>query len=100
MSVRQTHSVGNRYFRRRWDESRGDQYETWGAATYYFEVGENGWPTRQIEVYDAGPVLRYGLDHQQDAFGQLGEAQLDELEDWSSWVITKNLFDEVWSDRP
>lgn len=91
--------MSNLYFRRRWDESRGDQYDAWGAAIYYFEVGEDGWPLRQVEIYDAGPVLRYGPDHDEDEFGQLGSAQLDELEDWSSWAISKEAFDKVWSDR-
>ena len=92
--------MGNRYYRRRWDESRGDQYDTWGAATYYFEVGEDGWPLRQIEAYDAGPVLRYSADRPEDEFGGLGNTQLDELEDWSSWAITEDMFDEAWSDHP
>jgi hypothetical protein len=44
-----------RFFRRRWEDSRGDEFDAWGAATYLFEVGDNGWPVRQIQVYDAGP---------------------------------------------
>lgn len=48
--------VAMRYYRRRWNETRGDAFSSWGGATYYFEVGEDGWPTRQVEVYDAGPA--------------------------------------------
>jgi hypothetical protein len=62
-----------RWFRRRWEESRGDGFASWGAATYFFEVGPDGRPVRQVEVYDAGPTLRYGPDHPEDEFGQLGQ---------------------------
>lgn len=92
--------MGNRYFRRHWDQSRGDQFDALGAATYYFEVGEDGWPFRQIEVYDSGPVLRYGPNRPEEEFGGLGKAQLDDVEDWSSWATTEEMFDEAWSDHP
>jgi hypothetical protein len=89
--------MSNRWFMRRWQESRGDQFESWGAATYYFEVGAGGSPTRQIEVYDNGPTLRYGPDHPEDEYGQLGQARLDEDEDWSPWAIAAEDFENAWS---
>ena len=49
----------SRWFKRRWEETRGDEFASWGAATYFFEVSDDGWPSRQIEVYDHGPTLRY-----------------------------------------
>ena len=47
-----------RFYRRRWDQSRGDEFDAWGRSVWYFEVNEDGWPVRQVEVYDTGPVLR------------------------------------------
>src|SRR5690242_1847415 len=36
----------SRFFRRRWAESRGDEFDGWGHSVWYFEVGEDGWPVR------------------------------------------------------
>jgi len=60
-----------RYFRRRWNDSRGDGFDSWGATTYYFEVGKDGWPTRQVESYDTGPILRYGQGRVECDHGRL-----------------------------
>jgi hypothetical protein len=54
--------VESRYLRRRWDEVPGDEFDGWGHWVWYFELDDGGYPIRQIEVYDAGPLLRYGLD--------------------------------------
>ena len=89
--------VARRWFKRRWDESRGDQFDSWGASTYFFEVGDDGWPTRQVEIYDDGPTLRYGPDRTEDEYGQLGDARLDALEDWTGWAISAAEFERVWS---
>lgn len=86
-----------RWFRRRWLESRGDDFAVWGAATFYFEVGPDGWPERQIEIYDDGPTLRYGPEHPEDDYGGLGQARLDEFEEWTEWAITKDQFTAAWT---
>ena len=67
----------HRFFRRRWDESRGDAFDGWGPAVYFIEVGDDGWPVRQIEVYEMGPTLRYGPGRTEDAFGGLGQCRLE-----------------------
>jgi hypothetical protein len=85
-----------RFYRRRWNESRGDEFDGWGPATYYFEVGDDGWPVRQIEVYDDGPVLRYGPGHDEDQYGFLGQVSLDELGDWNRFAIQPEQFEAVW----
>jgi len=59
-----------RYFRRRWDESRGDHSDHWGAATYLFEVDSVGRPIRQLEIYN-GTRLRYDSEHSEDEYGFL-----------------------------
>lgn len=53
-------------------------------------------PTRQIEIYDAGPTLRYGPDHTEDDCGQLSQATLDGPEDWTPWGISREEFEAAW----
>ncbi|SDT78837.1 hypothetical protein [Actinoplanes derwentensis] len=87
----------HRFYRRRWDETRGDEFDGWGHSDWYFEVGDDGWPVRQVEVYDTGRVLRYGPDHQEDRYGGLGEASLyDSGDDWSDFEIAEVEFERVW----
>jgi hypothetical protein len=48
-------------------------------------------------VYDAGPVLRYGPGQEEDKYGRLGQVSLDDPEeDWSPFVITRDVFERVW----
>ncbi|WP_026005768.1 hypothetical protein [Arthrobacter sp. M2012083] len=86
------------YFRRQWSESRGDEHASWGSATYYFEVGDDGWPIRQIEIYEAGPTLRYGPEHAEDRYGQLSQTQI-RAEDWQPWAISEAEFSQAWQTR-
>ncbi|QZN86221.1 hypothetical protein [Cellulomonas sp. C5510] len=88
--------MGTRWFRRRWDERRGDAFDAWGGAIYYFEVDDDGVPTRQIEVYDAGPLLQYGPGCEEDALGQLAQGPRDRDEDWSEWAISREEFQAEW----
>lgn len=85
------------FYRRRWEESRGDEFDAWGHSVWYFEVDNDGWPVRQVEVYDTGPVLCYGPGHEEDQYGGLGQVSLDDPEeDWSPFVITRDAFERVW----
>jgi hypothetical protein len=89
--------VEGRFYRRRWDESRGDEFDAWGPSVWYFEVDDDGWLVRQVEVYDTGPVLRYGPGQEEDQYGGLGQVSLDDhKEDWSRFVITRDVFERVW----
>lgn len=56
-----------RYFKRRWEEDRGDAHSYWGASWWLFVVNEQDWPTCQIGAYDHGPTKRYGPDLIEDA---------------------------------
>ena len=76
---------------------RGDHYDSWGASTYFFEVGDDGYPSRQLEIYESGRTLRYSPDHLEDEYGQLANVQLDALEDWSPWAISEEEFEQAWS---
>jgi hypothetical protein len=90
--------VPSRFYRRRWDETRGDEFDDWGCSVWYFEVADDGWPVRQVEVYDAGRVLRYGLGHEDDRYGIIGQASLyDSGEDWSDFEITEADFERAWA---
>lgn len=94
----QAATMAERWFKWRWDESRGDENDHWGPSTWLFEVDADSWPLRQIEVYDAGPILRYGPDHHRDEYGGLGQARLDESENWPEGEITADEFEAAWTD--
>lgn len=85
-----------RYFERRWDESRGDEHDSWGLSTWYLEVGDDGYPVRQLEKYDGGTVLKYDETHADDEFGGLGDQALD-LEDFAPFEIDRARFEDEWS---
>ncbi len=85
-----------RYFKRRWDESRGDDHDSWGLSTWYFEAGEDGYPVRQLEKYDGGAILKYDETHSDDEFGGLGDQAL-ELEDFAPFEIDRATFEDEWS---
>jgi hypothetical protein len=78
-------------------EARGDEFDRWGHSVWYFEVDDGGWPVRQIEVYDAGPKLRYGPGHEEDRHGGLGQLNLGDLEeDWNEYMIDQAEFEHAW----
>ena len=87
----------HRYFKRRWDQCRGDQYDDWGGSWWYFELEHSGNVLRQIEVYDNGTLLQYDQDHDDDAYGGLSRSL--ELEDVAGFEIESQEFLETWS-RP
>lgn len=85
------------YFKRRWDESRGDARGGWGSSWWFFEVDADGYATRQIEIYDSGPTKRYSLESPEDADGFLSVDRVDELGDWSTWQIGADEFNRAWA---
>ncbi|AWS45125.1 hypothetical protein [Streptosporangium sp. 'caverna'] len=82
-----------RYFRRRWDETRGDEYECWGTSLWYLAVDEAGDVCRQIEVYANGHVIAYDEKHHEDRFGGLTYATLD-LEEFAPFEVSTQEFNE------
>lgn len=87
---------GLRHYRRRWEESRGDEHDAWGASWWFIEVGPDGYPTRQLELYDDGHILRYSADHCIDDYGGLSDQQLD-LEEFGPYAIAAAEFEAVWA---
>ena len=84
-----------RYYRRPWDESRGDAFDAWGRSVWYFEVAEDGYPLRQIEQYEDGHVLVYDAAHAEDEYGGLGDQPLDRHE-LAAFEITRDEFFAAW----
>ena len=87
-----------RHYKRRWSESRGDDFDRWGASDWYFEVGADGWPVRQIERYDDGTVLKYDVTHVEDEYGGLSEAALDPAE-YQEFAIGSAEFETMWASE-
>ena len=86
------------YFKRYWNETRGDEHSGWGTSTWYFETDVDMWPTRQIEVYESGTVLRYDRQRDEDAFGGLSQVALDAKE-FAPFAITQAEFEQVWNSE-
>jgi hypothetical protein len=89
-----------RYFKRHWNENRGDQYADWGNATYFSEVTDGGDPKRQMEVYANGKVLQYDHEHAADSFGMLADQALN-MEEFADFEIAASEFEQAWGcQRP
>lgn len=85
-----------RYFRRRWDERRGDQYDAWGWSTWLFETDYRGNVLRQIEIYDGGQRLRYDERNARDQFGGLSKEPLD-VDEFLGFEIAADEFESAWN---
>lgn len=83
------------YAKRHWNENRGDQYDSWGASWWYFEVDSAGWVTRQIEQYVSGMLLCYSAEHEGGEFGGIAEIPLD-LSEPGYIAISHREFESVW----
>ncbi|WP_417536788.1 hypothetical protein [Methylophaga sp.] len=85
-----------KYVKAYWDDSRGDEYDHWGGCYYYFELGDDSYPIRQIEVYDAGNTLKYTYKVQEfDKYGRLTDQPL-ELDEMPHEEISAPEFNELW----
>jgi len=86
------------YFKRHWDEPRGDKHDDWGTPDWYFETEPDFCVTRQIEIYANGTVLFYDRQHIEDEFGGLAEKALG-ADDFAPFGIEQSEFEQVWSSR-
>jgi hypothetical protein len=88
-----------RYFRRTWDETRGDEYEQWGTCTYFFEVGPDLWVTRQLQVYANGVALAYDARVAHDEYDGLADRALDlEADGYLPFEIDEERFRTAWNE--
>jgi len=85
-----------KYYKYKWNELRGDQYNNWGFSLWYVEIGEDEFPNRQIEIYDNGKVSKYSQDNLDDEFGGLGEQKLD-LSEFDGIECSKTEFEINWN---
>jgi hypothetical protein len=85
----------SRFFRRAWDERRGDQHDSWGTSVWYFDLDEERYPSRQLVVYSSGDTLAYDREHLDDEYGGLGDQAL-EGDEWSGLEITADEFEAAW----
>lgn len=83
------------YYKRNWNETRGDQYDSWGKSIWYFETDNNGEVLRQIEAYENGKVLKYDNQNIEDEFGGLADQNLD-LTEFVEFSIEKEEFENKW----
>ena len=83
------------YYKRNWNETRGDQYDSWGKSIWYFETDNNGEVLRQIEAYENGKILKYDNHNIEDEFGGLADQNLD-LTEFVEFSIEKEVFENKW----
>lgn len=83
------------YFKRPWNETRGDHYDHWGSSIWYFETNQEGDILRQIEVYENGRKLKYSLAFSEDEYGCLSDQSID-LPGFQPYLIRKIEFERVW----
>lgn len=84
-----------KYYKRNWEESRGDEFDSWGKATFYFEVNSDGYPVKQIELYENGNRLKYHSNKMFDDYGRLGDQSLD-TDDFEPFEIDEAEFLKEW----
>lgn len=86
----------NKYYKRIWKESRGDEFSSWGTSIWYFEVEEDSYPSKQMELYENGNRLKYHQGKIFDDYGSLSDQAID-LEELAEFEIEKTEFDEEWT---
>lgn len=96
MEVPGTRLVGQDEPVTRWFRSYWDEEDTW----FYFEVGDDGWVSRQIEL--KGPALRpIAAATAEDDDARYGFTAESPVTDWVGHVeepLTLLDFEAVWAD--
>ncbi len=88
----------SQYYKRFWNELRGDMYTGWGKSWWYFETAPVGTILKQIEEYENGIVQCYDLITPENSYGGLGKLPLP-LDEFREYGIYKEDFDSVWNTR-
>jgi hypothetical protein len=83
------------YYKRHFNESRIEKFETWGTCDFYFESNQKGEILRQIEVYENGRRLKYSEEIIEDEFGFLSDQKIDLLE-FEKFTIKQKDFEYQW----
>ncbi|WP_299884341.1 hypothetical protein [uncultured Lacinutrix sp.] len=85
-----------KYYKRKWNETRGDEHDSWGTSIWYLEVGKDKYPSRQIELYENGNRLKYHSQKIFDDYGALGDQTID-IDEFGEFEIGKDEFELEWS---
>ena len=85
------------FYRRRWDELRGDEHDDWGFAVYYFWA-YNGVVEQPVERYTSGVLLAYDRFDREDQYGQMTQS-LDPGE-WSQYEIDIDTYQREVEGQP
>lgn len=89
----------SRFYRRSWNESRGDAYDSWGSCTYYFWV-LNGEVEAQVERYENGVLLAYDRYHLEDEYGFRSTERLEPSEEWDPFLIEVDTYNNETGGQP
>lgn len=87
-----------KYFKRKWNEARGDEFDHWGVSLFFIEIDDSGFPSRQIERYENGIVLKYSKNKIEDNYGGLGDQELD-LKEFKEFEISQSDFEKEWNTK-
>lgn len=90
-----------KHYRFNWDEFRGGEEDHWGKSLWYIEVDNEGWLTRQLEIYENGQVLKYDEDKIEDEYGMLGDQKMtkEELGEFGAKLISLEEFNLRWNEK-
>jgi hypothetical protein len=86
-----------KYYFWHWDESTGNEIDHWGTSDWYFEIGVDGYVSKQLEIFASGDALYYGDDHIEDKYGMLSEGKF-ELLDEGEKEITQSEFEKALNE--
>jgi hypothetical protein len=81
------------------EETRGFDHNEWGYCTFLYEVADDNYVTRQIEIYDKGPTLKYGSKHKKDEYGFLMDQPFQGDKEKKVKVINAEKFEKIWNSK-
>ena len=88
--------MGTNYYKRHWNESTGDPVtDSWGHSIFYFETADDLYPSKQIQIFENGNILKYNESNPDDKFGGLSDQPLD-IKEFNEFRIEKAEFDKLW----
>jgi len=62
---------------------------------WYVEIREDGYPNRQIVIYDNGNILKYSENKLEDEYGGLGDQKID-LSEFDGVECSITEFENNW----
>jgi hypothetical protein len=88
-----------RYYRIEIEDDLGGPGGAWGrSVTIMYEIDEDGWTARQIEIYRKGRVLFYDTGHSVDEYGELAGQQRGHDRYLAPFEIPPREFERAWRD--